>query len=243
MSQPIHFNATITQIIRHAPDVVSLILESGKRLPRFAPGQFLHLSLDEYDPSRHWPESRVFSVANAVTDRKSIRLTISRQGRYTTRILGEATEGGVVACKGPYGEFVVGRAPTPKVVLIAGGTGITPFAAFMDTALTEGLRGLAAVRLYYGARTPELLVYRGLAERCGMALPSFRANYLAETADGALGVTPGRLDLASIVGDLAPAADWTFYLSGPKAMIAVFRQRLLSEFGLPESQVLIDAWD
>ena len=174
-------------VIRHSPDVVSLVLESHKRLPRFAPGQFLHLSMDTYDPSRHWPESRVFSVANAVADRKTIRLTISKQGRYTTRMLDEAKEGGVVACKGPYGEFEVGRAPTPKVALIAGGTGITPFAAFMDSVLDSTGLGVTQCRLFYGARTPELLVYRELADRCALALPAFRASYFVEGTDGAEG--------------------------------------------------------
>ncbi len=244
---PIHFSATITHVIRHSPDVVSLILESHKRLPKFAPGQFLHLSLDEYDPSSHWPESRVFSVANSAVDRKTIRLTISRQGRYTTRILNEAKEDKVVACKGPYGEFVVGRAPTPKVALIAGGTGITPFGAFMDTALAMKTPGVTECRLFYGARTPDLLIYRELADRCAATLPGFHATYLVEGTDGAEGrpdgLQLGRLNVADIVQELSSPSTWTYYLSGPKLMITSFRDRLLNEYAIPQPQVLIDAWD
>jgi len=244
---PIHFNATIIQAIRHSADVASYVLESHKRLPRFTPGQFLHLSLDEYDPSRHWPESRVFSVANSAADRKTIRLTISKQGKYTARILDEAKEGRVVACKGPYGEFVVGRAPTPKVALIAGGTGITPFAAYMDSALATATLGVSECRLFYGARTPDLLVYRELADRCAAALSNFQATYLVEATDGAegqpVGLQIGRLNIAATADSLAPATDWTYYLSGPKAMIGSFRERLQTEFAVPQPQVLIDAWD
>jgi ferredoxin-NADP reductase len=247
MAQPIHFSATIVQVIRHAPDVVSLILESQKRLPRITPGQFLHLSLDEYDPSRHWPESRVFSVANSAADRKTIRLTISKQGKYTTRILDEASEGRVVACKGPYGEFVVGRAPTPKVALIAGGTGITPFGAYLESALESKALGMAECRLFYGVRTPDLLIYRKLADRCAATLPGFHATYLVEGTDGAEGCLDGlqigRLDITTIADSLTPITGWTLYLSGPKAMIITFRDRLMSEFAVPQPQVLIDAWD
>ena len=247
MARPVHFNATITTVIRHSPDVVSLVLESHKRLPRFAPGQFLHISMDMYDPSRHWPESRVFSVANSAVDRKTIRLTISRQGRYTTRILTEATEGRVVACKGPYGEFVVGRAPTSKVALIAGGTGITPFAAYLESALDSMALGVGQCRLFYGVKSPGLLIYRDLSDRCAAALPGFRTEYWVEGADGAEGCLDGlrigRLDIARVAGELAPATDWTFYLSGPRLMIVAFRQRLLAEYDIPDEQVIIDAWD
>ena len=50
------------------------------------------------------------------------------------------------------------------MVLIAGGTGVTPFVAFMEDALVKGLAG--EVWLHYGARSRDLLVFRDLAERC-----------------------------------------------------------------------------
>jgi len=83
-----------------------------------------------------------------------------------------------------------------------------------------------------------LLIYRELADRCAAALPGFRATYFVEGTDGAEGrqdgLRTGRLDIATISGELAPATDWTYYLSGPKAMITAFRQQLISRFTVAE---------
>ena len=51
MPQPARLKARITEIIDHAPGLRSLYLEPERRVPRFKPGQFLHLAIDPYDPS------------------------------------------------------------------------------------------------------------------------------------------------------------------------------------------------
>jgi ferredoxin-NADP reductase len=125
MAQPVRFQATVEQVTRHTADVATYRLQSERRLPAFVPGQFIHLTVDHYDPASFWPESRVFSVANAVSDRRAVELTVSRQGAYTGRILDELVPGSTVWGKGPYGEFTIGAmAGERRAVLIAGGTGV-----------------------------------------------------------------------------------------------------------------------
>lgn len=243
MAQPVHFKAVVDRVEQHDADVASFRLISEKRLPRFTPGQFIHLTLDEYDPSGFWPESRVFSVANAVADRRTLELTISRQGRYTRRILDEVRAGGTVWGKGPYGEFSIeGREGCERAVLIAGGTGITPFCAFMDEALHARALPLRDVALYYGARTPELLIYQALARRCAAELSGFRLELWAES--GAAGdVRSGRLSVDQIVRETGGTRGAVYYLSGPMTMIRSFQRSLIQEFGADPAQVVIDAWE
>jgi ferredoxin-NADP reductase len=247
MAQPIRFPAVVEQVTRHTPDVISYRLRANKRLPRFTPGQFIHLTMEPFDPASFWPESRVFSVANAVTDRRTVELTISRQGAYTSKILDQLAEGDQVWAKGPYGEFTIdgSQGRYPRAVLIAGGTGITPFCAFMDAAISQGALPVEQASLYYGAQTPSLLVYRALAERCAAAVPGFRAYYFAEQdADIAdQSVHPGRMDLAAILRECDEPDATAFYISGPKPMIDAFRDSLVSNYGLSTNQVVIDAWE
>lgn len=246
MAQPIRFQTLVEQVTRHTPDVASYRLRADKRLPRFTPGQFIHLTLEPFDPASFWPESRVFSVANAVADRRTVELTISRQGAYTSKILDQLSEGDQVWAKGPYGEFTIdANQGYQNAVLIAGGTGITPFCAFMDAALSQGALPIAQASLYYGAQTPDLLIYRALAERCTAEVPGFQAHYFAEqgTDDRDTRIHPGRIDLAAILRDCPEPDATAFYLSGPKPMIQAFQHSLISTHGRSPNQVLIDAWE
>ncbi|MBK8637466.1 MAG: FAD-dependent oxidoreductase [Chromatiaceae bacterium] len=243
---PIRFQATVDQAIRHTPNVATYRLRSEKRLPRFTPGQFIHLSVEPFDPAGFWPDSRVFSVANAVADRHTVELTISRQGAYTSNILDRLQSGDQVWAKGPYGDFTIDASHGyPRAVLIAGGTGITPFCAFMDAALSTGALPIKQATLHYGAQTPDLLIYRHLADRCAAEVPGFQVRYYAEQgADGTDNrIHPGRIDLAAILRDCADANSTAFYLSGPKPMIETVRNCLTTDYNLAPKQVLIDAWE
>ena len=245
MAQPLRFQAKVEQLIRHTPDVATLHLHASRRLPRFTPGQFVHLTVDEFDPASFWPESRVFSVANAVADRRSVRLTISRQGKYTGRIIDGLQIGDSVWAKGPYGEFVLDDSHGyRRAVLIAGGTGITPFGAFMDAALTAGSLPVEEAVLYYGAQTEDLLIYRTLADKCANNVPGFQVRYFSEVAPGSntAAVKHGRLNIAAVLAEQPNRSQTAFFLSGPKAMIDAFKA-YLEEQGTAPDQILIDAWE
>ncbi len=232
------------RVDRHSTDVATFHLAWKGRRPRFRPGQFVHVALDAYDPSQHWPESRVFSIASAPSDSHGMRLTIGRQGRFTSRVLDEIQPGRTLWCKGPYGEFEVHAADADApVALVAGGTGVTPFCAFMEEALLRPEIAAAPVRLYYGARTANLLLYASLAERCATALPEFRSTLFAEQGALPPSVSRGRLDIGHIADDAAGHPTTRFYLSGPPSMITAFADYLREARRIPESRVLVDAWE
>lgn len=246
MAQPIRFPATVVQVTRHSPAVATYRLRSDKRLPSFTPGQFVHLTLEPFDPASFWPESRVFSVASAVSDRRTVELTISRQGAYTSKILDRLKEGDQVWAKGPYGEFTIdGGQGQDRVVLIAGGTGVTPFCAFMDAALSQGGLPVERATLYYGAQTSRLLIYRELAERCAAELPGFQVHYYAEQQPDpeVPNIRAGRIALNSIMAETEAPEATAFFLSGSRSMIESFYEQIVNGYGLSHTQVRIDAWE
>jgi NAD(P)H-flavin reductase len=64
MSVPRKVLAVVTSLKKYRDNITMYRFKPEFRI-KFKPGQFLHLALDDYDPSYNWPESRVFSMANA----------------------------------------------------------------------------------------------------------------------------------------------------------------------------------
>jgi ferredoxin-NADP reductase len=238
VAQPIKLRARVDRIETHAPDVRSFVLVPERPAPRFRPGQFLHLAIDPFDPSQHWPDSRVFSIASPPDDRQRLRITVSALGKFTQRMMA-LKEGDQVWVKLPYGDFVIQSEENAPVILIAGGTGITPFVSFFAGASTT-----APVRVLYGARRSELLIYRDVLKQTAARAPNLTWQAFVEENPGA-GERPGRLsvDAALEAAHATGAGDTaTYYISGPPAMLAMFRTGLAAA-GVPAARIRTDAWD
>jgi ferredoxin-NADP reductase len=240
VATPIKFPAEVTRVVRHAADVATYEFRCPARRPRYQPGQFLHLALDPYDPSRHWPESRAFTIANGASNRELLRLTIAAKGRFTRRILAELQCGAAVWMKAPYGDFIIRAAADQQVVLLAGGTGVTPFVAFMEDALRSGIQG--EVWLHYGARRPELLVFADLAAQCAARFANFHLQLYAEE-DARDGVLSGRISLDRACAPLRCPPQAAFYLCGPQLMITSLAEQLQGRVGVPSERIYFDRWE
>jgi len=240
VAQPIKLKAKIAHIEVHAPEVRSFILAPERPAPRFRPGQFLHLALDPYDPSQHWPESRVFSIASPPEERERLRVTVSAEGAFTQRMM-QLREGDEVWLKLPYGDFVIGSQGHEPLILIAGGTGITPFISFLASA---GASTSAPVRVLYGARRSDLLIYRAVLEQSAARSADLRWQAHVEEHAGP-GELAGRLSVEAALEAArttgAPEAA-VFYISGPPAMLSALQSGLAAA-GVPPTRVRTDAWD
>jgi ferredoxin-NADP reductase len=220
----------VRTVTDHGEHVYSVELAPSQPVPRFKPGQFLHLALDAYEPDGFWPDSRVFSIASSPRERDRLVITYAVKGAFTTRMERELAVGRSVWVKLPYGEFTVD--PARDAVLFAGGTGITAFIAFLGSLAPDGGR---RVTLCYGARTPELFVYGEFATGRAREVRGLDVHLVCEAADGRLSVPaawPGIRDLD----------DPTFYLSGPPAMLATLTAQLRGR-GVSADDIRTDAWE
>ncbi len=246
MSNPLRVQATVTSRTDHGFGVVSVALAVGRRYTRFRPGQFLHLALDDFDPmGGHWPESRVFSIASR-PNQESLTVVFSVKGRFTRRMAEELKVGRQVWLRLPYGDFVVdGSITGAHLVLVAGGTGITPYVPLLETLACGESRLSSRVSLIYGVRCAPLLLFLETIRACEANQTGFRARLFVEDPAGApadLPVTAGRLSAERIL-ELAPNdADSRFHLSGPPAMIADLTAALGGS-GVRPGAIVVDAWE
>jgi ferredoxin-NADP reductase len=248
MSMPRKLRCAVKAITDHGGRVYTVDLEPSATVPSFRPGQFLHLTVDDYDPSSFWPESRVFSIASSPRERDRLQICYSVKGRYTTRMEEKLKVGGEVWVKLPYGEFVINGAE--EAVLVAGGTGISAFTAFIGGLSPEQPK---PVWLVYGARSPALLLFRGLLSRQLDRVPNLHLLFFAETVApkfaAEIAASPklpeclsGRISLDELWARLPKPENKVFYLSGPPAMLSTLGNQLKTR-GLAPERIRTDAWE
>ncbi len=255
MATPQKLRCLVNKITDHSDHVYTVDLTPERAAPRFRPGQFLHLALDEYDPSSFWPESRVFSIANSPLERDRLQISYSVRGRFTARMEQELTDNRWVWVKLPYGEFVIDG--SRKVVMFAGGTGITAFTAFLGHLDSSHPQ---SVFLIYGARSRRLLIYQDLVCRCLEKAPQLQARFFVEDRIAAVGGASCVGSSSGYVGALVPyelsgriAVDsiWSevpepfashYYISGPPQMVSVISRDLRAR-GVSQGSIRVDAWE
>jgi len=238
MGMPQKIRCEVVRIINHGGNVYSLKIKPERPTPHFQPGQFMHLAVDPYEPGDFWPESRVFSIASSPTKRDHLDITYSVVGSFTTKMEQKIQIGSEVWAKFPYGDFIIQS--KSDVVLIAGGTGITAFTAFLERLNPDQEQ---SVSLFYGARNQELLIFKPLVERKLEEVKTLSAWYFIEEGelDEKERVLSGRLSVQFILPKIIHPLNSDFYLSGPPAMLKKLSLDLKSQAIMPE-HIKIDAW-
>jgi NAD(P)H-flavin reductase len=234
--------ARIGSVQRVGEGVYDVSMKPEGRVPKYKAGQFLHLAVDDFDPAGgFWPESRVFSMASKHGD-DGIRIVYSVKGAYTQRMERELAAGGKVWLKLPYGDFIIGNLvePSRPAVLVAGGTGISPFIPHIRGILEDGAPG--TVILYYGVRKPEHFLFPMLLSSLSRTR-GHRVELFCENPDsGSPQARTGSLRIDTIREETAALAAPVYFLSGPPAMIRSFRTGLV-ERGVPAADIKIDEWE
>lgn len=221
---------TLVEVVRETADAVSLYLapEDGSELTHL-PGQFLSFDVEVDGQVLR----RAYSLANPALPGARPHVTVKRVagGRVSNHLNDHAAPGQTLRVLGPSGDFVVHPDPQRqrKLVLIAGGSGITPIISIAETVLAT--EPSSQVVLIYGNRSLDDVIFRQrLEDLARRYAPRFVVDHVLEEADddwtGARGrldaqVTAERLDAVGLSGD-----DVAYYVCGPTPMREAVRQAL-----------------
>lgn len=223
MLNPKKYNSTVKKITDWGEGIYSVIFKTPSKV-KFKPGQFLHLTLDDYDQSSgYWPESRVFSISSS-PNTDEVEIVYSVKGLYTKRMSKELYEGRNVWLKLPYGDFIIENhiLPNDKIFLIAGGTGISPFISFL-----RNYKEKYDITLYYGIRNKKLYIYEEIIEGLKNKI--------------ALNLIEGPMNIEDISEKISQIKDSKTFISGPITMINAYKEKLLS-LGYDKNNIIIDEW-
>ena len=159
--QPLHqlwrHRLRVEEIVPESGDVISIVMSGGHLDElRAEAGQFFRW---RFLTRSTWLASYPFSLSAPPTNDR-LRITIKALG-LGTRLLHDLHPGTVVLAEGPYGALTGRRRRRPRVLLIAGGVGITPMRVLFETLDLPG----EDLTLIYRAASEERLIFRAEARR------------------------------------------------------------------------------
>ena len=236
-----HFTLRLVDSCMLAPAVRHLVFERVDGQPlAFQPGQFMQVHFHYDDGSATKRSYSVASVGDGSSPVSRIEIAVSYvEGGAATRLLGDLRHGQTIEASGPYGRFCLQPTDThPRYLLLATGTGVTPYRAMLplfDKLLAGGGR---EVVLLYGARTEAELLYGDQFEAFAQTHPGFTFHGCLSRQPRAVPRPHDRLGhVQGVLAELAPRADRDIaYLCGnPNMVDAAFTA--LKESGLPVAQI------
>ncbi|HXR60969.1 MAG TPA: ferredoxin reductase, partial [Solirubrobacterales bacterium] len=180
-------------------------------------GQFVNLAV-EIDGVRH---QRCYSPACGEGRGETLEITVKRhpEGLVSNFLADRAQPGMVVGLSQAEGDFLLPNPRPDSILLIGGGSGITPLIAILRSLFAEDYEGQVAL-LHY-APDPERAIYREQLERLAGAHPNFHLLRSYTRAAGA-GELDGHFNPTHLPqADPCFAAAETFACGPPSLLDAV----------------------
>jgi ferredoxin-NADP reductase len=225
------FETKIQEIIPRTADITSF------RFPRpadftYKPGQFFFVALKQRDKELN----KHFSFSSSPTDVGFIEFTKRLTDHEYSMALKAAKVGDWARIDGPYGAFTF-EGEYPKIALLAGGIGVTPFMSICKNATDKHLQ--SQITLFLGCRTPVDIPFRHELEAMAQDNKNLKLQLVVNepTPDwkGAVGIITTEM----IQKELPDYKDNIFYCCGPPGMVTAM-QKLVESIGLPKAQLKLE---
>ena len=223
--------AQVTAVAHQTPRSVTLTLRPNDNWRGLRAGQFVGVSV-EIDGTWH---TRPYSPAGSEhAPRGELELTVSThpEGTVSRYLREHARPGMIVGLTQAQGEFVLPEPRPDRVLLIGGGSGITPVMAMLRTLCDEGFAGEIGFLSY--ARSRQLALYREALDQ--LAARHERVRVLRGFTRGRGRADSGRFSREHVRAVISAHAGAATFVCGPPALIDSVRA-VSAQDGLDEPAV------
>src|SRR2546429_1275632 len=223
--------AEVTAVRHQTPESVTLTLCPNENWRGLRAGQFVGVSV-EIDGVR---ETRPYSPAGSEhAAGGALELTVSTHpdGKVSRYLRDHARPGMIVGLSQADGDFVLPDRRPERVLLISGGSGVTPVMAMLRTLCDEGFAGEIGFLNY--ARSRELALYGAELEQLEQRHPALRVAR-GFTRGGGAPLT-GRFCREHLRAAISEHAGAATFACGPPALIDSVRAAWVED-GLAEPAV------
>lgn len=236
-----HFTLRLADSRMLAPSVRHLAFERADGQPlAFIPGQFLQIHFHYDDGTATKRSYSIATVGDGHSPVQRIEIAVSYvDGGAATKLLSGLELGGTIEASGPYGRFCLQDTDRhPRYLLLATGTGVTPYRAMLPAFEKLLAKGDREVVLLYGARNETELLYGVEFEVFAQTHPGFSFYSCLSRQPRAVPRSNDRAGhVQGVLSELQPSAgrDIAYLCGNPNMVDAGFNA--LKEFGLPVPQI------
>ncbi len=219
---------TLKEKIRLTPDTYDFVFDLDKPI-KFTPGQYMEWTLS-HDKSDARGNRRYLSLASSPTE-KNIRIGVKfgKPPSSFKKALVNFSLGQKITAGQLIGDFTLPKDLNKKLVLIAGGIGITPFRSMIKYLIDMNEK--RDVIVVYTAKSKDEFVYTDVLEAAQEKL-GIRTIYNESSIQG-------HMNSGSLAREIPDYASRTFYISGSHGVVDAFNQ-LLKELKIPKTQIITD---
>jgi glycine betaine catabolism B len=225
------YETTLQKIINRTPNIVSYRFPRHQEL-QYKPGQFFTVTLKKDDQKL----THYFSFSSSPTEPDHIEFTKKLSDSQYSEALRAAKPGDWALIDGPYGQFTF-EGEYPKIALLGGGIGITPFISMAINATDKALN--SKIVLFYSCNTPKDIVFREEFEELTKRNSNFRTVFTISEASADWKGKVGRITSDLVKQELPDYSEYIYYACGPPPMVKAM-QALVESLGLPKEKLKVE---
>lgn len=185
--------------------------------------------------------TRSYSICSSPVQTGYIEITPKRvENGYVSQFLNDRAQVGLtVKARGPYGKFYFDESKHQRIVLIAGGSGITPMIAMLR--YIDDLCIQVNATLIYCVRTEQDVFFNNDFAALQGRLSKFRYVLVLSQQSSEWTGWSGRLRREILDREVERALESTFFLCGPPGFMELSRA-LLKDIGVEPSRILQESF-
>ena len=227
------FEASIAQIIPRTGDVASFRFPRPAELS-YKPGQYMLVTIKSAEKELMHP----FSFSSSPTEKDYIEFTKKFTPNEYSTILKTLKPGDWARIDAPYGKFTF-EGEYPKIALLTGGIGITPFRSIIKYCTDMGLK--TDIALFYGCRTSGDIAFRSEFEGLLAQNKNLKVMLTVNEPNGDWKGSVGNITAEIVKKEMPDYKERVFFACGPPGMVQAMTN-LVKELGLPETQLKLESF-
>jgi predicted ferric reductase len=205
-------SGSVVAVRKPSPDIIEVSCRLDGKWRGHQPGQFAFVTFDASEGAHP------FTIASADRGDHTVTFAIKALGDYTRTLARKLTEGRPVEVEGPYGRFKLSRTNNrARQIWVAGGIGITPFIAWLESMQNEQTTEVSA-DLHYSVRNRMADPFVERVQNLCATLPKVQLHVYDKYS--------GPLSADTLAAELSVARRTEVWFCGPRSFADALREGL-----------------